>query len=118
MPCKIYRGLCNCGETYISETIPNVEERFSEHNSANNKSKPAKHLADNNEHSFLWSTLLAAPKDGRTCKNLEALFITKLNPFPNKQEDTNMLTLFRNGVTELALPICQTETCYKLTLKY
>ena len=53
LPCKIYRGLCNCGETYISETIPNVEEHFSEHNSADNKSKPAKHLADNNKHSFL-----------------------------------------------------------------
>ena len=26
-PCKIYKGVCNCGETYIGETIRNVEER-------------------------------------------------------------------------------------------
>ena len=54
--------------TYIGETICNVEERWSEHNSADNKSEPAKHLADNKEHFFLWSILLAAPKDGRTGK--------------------------------------------------
>ena len=69
------------------------------HNSADNKSEPAKHLADNKEHSFLWSILLAAPKDGRTRKNLEAFFIAKLKPSLNRQEDSNMLTLFRNGVT-------------------
>ena len=97
--CKIYKGICSCGETYIDETIRNVEERWSEHNSADNKSEPAKHLADNKEHSFLWSILLDAPKDGRTRKNLEAFFIAKLKPSLNRQEDSNMLTLFRNGVT-------------------
>ena len=51
--CKIYKGICSCGETYIGETIRNVEERWSEHNSADNKSEPAKHLADNEEHPFL-----------------------------------------------------------------
>ena len=51
--------------------------RRSEHNSANNKSESAKHLADHEEHSFFWSTLLAAPKDGRTRKILEAFFIAK-----------------------------------------
>ena len=53
LTCKIYKGICSCGETYIGETIRNVEERWSEHNSADNKSEPAKHLADNEEHSFL-----------------------------------------------------------------
>ena len=97
--CKIYKGVCSCGEIYIGETIRNVEERWSEHNSADNKSEPAKHLADNKEHSFLWSILLAAPKDGRTRKTLDAFFIAKLKPFLNRQEDSNILTLFRNGVT-------------------
>ena len=95
--CKIY--ICSCGETYIGVTVRNVEERWSEHNSADNKSEPAKHLADNKEHSFLWSILLAAPKDGRTRKTLDAFFIAKLKPFLNRQEDSNILTLFRNGVT-------------------
>ena len=50
---KIYKGICSCGKTYIGETIP-VEEHWSEHNSADKKSKPAKkHLADNEEHSLL-----------------------------------------------------------------
>ena len=62
--CKIYKRICSCGETYIDETIRNAEERWSEHNSADNESEPAKHLADNKEHSFLCSILLATPKDG------------------------------------------------------
>ena len=36
--------------------------------------------------------VLAAPKDGRTLKNLEAFFMAKLKPSPNRQqEDSNML---------------------------
>ena len=97
--CKIYKGVCSCGETYIGKNIRNVEERCSEHNSPDNKSEPAKHIADNKEYSFLWSILLAALKDGRTSKNLETFFIAKLKPSLNRQEDSNMLTLFRNGVT-------------------
>ena len=52
--------------------------------SAGNKSESAKHLGDNEEDSFFWSVLLAAPKDGRTRKNLEALFIAKLKPSINR----------------------------------
>ena len=52
LSCKIYKGICSCGETYIGETIRNVEERWSEHNFADNKSEPAKHLADKHKHLF------------------------------------------------------------------
>ena len=97
--CKIYKGVCSCGETYIGKNIRNVEERCSEHNSPDNKSEPAKHIADNKEYSFLWSILLAALKDGRTRKNLGAFFIDKLKPSLNRQENSNMLALVRNGVT-------------------
>ena len=31
-PWKIYKGVCSCRETYIGETIRNVEECWSEHN--------------------------------------------------------------------------------------
>ena len=51
------------------------------------------------KHTFLCSILLAAPKDGRARKNFEAFFIAKLKPSLNRQEDSNMLNLFRNGVT-------------------
>ena len=54
--CKIYKGICSCGATYISKAIRNVEERWSEHNSAKNKSDPAQH---NEKHSFLWRILIA-----------------------------------------------------------
>ena len=54
--CIIYKDVCSCGETYIAEIISNVEKRWSEHNSAGNKSEAAKHCADNKEHSFLWNT--------------------------------------------------------------
>ena len=47
--CTIYKGICSCGESYIGETTRNVEERWSEHNSTDNKSEPPKHLADNEE---------------------------------------------------------------------
>ena len=50
LSCKIYEDKCSCGETYIGETICSVEERWSEHNSAENKSEPTKHLGDNKEH--------------------------------------------------------------------
>ena len=73
--CKSYKGVYSCGEIYIGEAMRNVEERWSEHSSAANKSEPAKHLADNEEHPFLWSILLAAPKDGRTRRNLEAFLL-------------------------------------------
>ena len=86
-------------EGVITTQVYRKENNWSEHSSAENKSEPAKHLADNKEHSFLWSILLDAPKDGRTRKNLEAFFIAKLKPSLNRQEDSNMLTLFRNGVT-------------------
>ena len=82
--CKIYKGICSCGETYIGETIRKVEERWSKYNSADHKSEPAKHLADNEEHSFLRIIFYAAQKDSRTPENLEVFFIIKLKQHLNK----------------------------------
>ena len=48
--CKMYKCICSCGQAYIGETIGNVEECWSEHNSADNKSEQVKHLADNAEY--------------------------------------------------------------------
>ena len=33
--CKIYKGECTCGETYVGETVRNVEVRWAEHNNSN-----------------------------------------------------------------------------------
>ena len=59
--CKIYKGICICGEKYIGETKRNVEIRWMEHNTPSDKSNPAKHLNDNIDHSFTWKVICNAP---------------------------------------------------------
>ena len=41
--CKIYKSVCICGETYMGETIHNVETRWKEHNTPSGKLNPWKH---------------------------------------------------------------------------
>ena len=42
--CKIYFGLCSCGEDYVGEVQRNVSVRYDEHNKPSNKSKPGSHV--------------------------------------------------------------------------
>jgi len=97
--CKIYFGKCDCGETYVGETIRNVEVRWKEHNSPKGTSEPALHLQENPNHSFKWSIILHAPEHYRERKMLEATQIVLKRPSLNKQNDMKTLHLFRNGVT-------------------
>ena len=60
--CKIYKGVCSCGETYIGETMRNVEVCWDEHNNPMNKSNPLKHIKDNLDHVFNWSVLANIPR--------------------------------------------------------
>ena len=48
---------------------------------------------------FAWSVIYSAPKIDRTQKNLEAFYIALMRPNLNKQCNSNVLTLFRNGIT-------------------
>ena len=50
--CKIYKGVCICGETYIAETIQNVETRWKEHNAPSHKSNSSKHVSNHLDHIF------------------------------------------------------------------
>ena len=50
--CKIYKSLGSSGESYIGETIRNVEVRWDEHNNSMKKSNPSKHIKDNLDHIF------------------------------------------------------------------
>ena len=50
--CKIYKSLGSRGESYIGETIRNVEVRWDEHNNSMKKSNPSKHIKDNLDHIF------------------------------------------------------------------
>ena len=86
--CNIHKGICSCGGTYIVKTIRNNEEGWSQ---------PAKHVPDNEEHSFSWSILIVAPKESKTRENLEALIKTIRQV--NRQDNFNLLTLFSDSVT-------------------
>ena len=96
---KIYYGICSCGETYVGETIRNVETRWNEHNSPSEKSNPSKHLVRNITHSFNWKIICNAPVKKLARKILEAYFIALLKPSLNDQIESDLLHLFKNGIT-------------------
>ena len=97
--CKIYEGTCSCGEKYVGETKRNVETRWMEHNTPNDKSNPAKHLTDHIDHSFTWKIICNAPKRKLAPKILEAYFIGTMKTSLNDQINSDLLHLFRNGIT-------------------
>ena len=96
--CKVYEGLCSCGVSYVGETKRNVEQRWSEHRPPH-RSEPANHLEVNPTHSFTWKVINDAPLNDRERKNLEALIIAIKRPVLNEQVDSNLLCLFRFGIT-------------------
>ena len=98
--CCIYKGVCSCGADYIGETIRNARVRWNEHDSGTDKkSECAKHLKENFSHEFQWYILSSAPRSTFKRKILEAYYIKQLNPTLNNQLDSDLLTLFRNGIT-------------------
>ena len=97
--CKICQGVCSCVETYIQETIRNVEIRWNKHNMPSEKSNPSKHSNNNITHHFSWSVFCNPPVKMFTCKSLEAYFIMLLKPTLNDQIESDLLDLFKNGIT-------------------
>ena len=97
--CKIYYGLCSCGEDYVGETKRNVSVRYDEHNKPFKKSKPAAHLNQNIEHYFTWKILSNAPSNARMRKNTETFFLAIMRPSLNEQRGSDVLILLRNSVT-------------------
>ena len=97
--CRIYEGVCSCGENYIGETKRNVQTRWNEHEDPRKDSEPAKHLRDFPEHKFNWKIIMTAPENKQKRKNLEASLIALKRPTLNDQLDSNKLILFRHGVT-------------------
>ena len=73
--CKIYKGVCSCGESSIGETIRNVEVRWDEYNNPMKNSNPSNHIKDNLDKVFNWSVLANAPKNMFQQKILEAYYI-------------------------------------------
>ena len=97
--CKVYKGICSCESTYVSETKRNVEVRYLEHNHPTGKSKPSKYLHQNISHVFTWLAIRSAPKSDRTRKNLEAFYIALMRSNLNEQCNSTVLTLL-----EMILP--------------
>ena len=84
---------------YFGETIRNCKTRCEDHNDVNKNSEPAKHLARNIEHKFIWYILTRTPVNTLKRRILEAYFIKLIVPSLNEQLDNDVLMLFRNGVT-------------------
>ena len=82
--CKIYYGVCNCGEAYIGETSRNTITRWSEHDNSIKDSEPATHLSKHINHVFTWNVLCHASKKTDICKYPEAIFIALLKPSLNE----------------------------------
>ena len=99
LSCVVYHGICSYKNNYIGETIRNVVKRIDEHEQPNGKLEPSKYLKNNPGHQFNWMILSRAPSHRLKRKILEAYFIKQLNPSFNDQLDSEILTLFRNGVT-------------------
>ena len=58
----IYKTICPCEESYIGETKRNVEIRWKEHCSNNDKkSEFAEHLLTNPGHTINWEVITSAP---------------------------------------------------------
>ena len=50
--CVIYQWICSCGNNYVGETMRNATAKIGEHEQANSKLKPSKHLKNNPGHKF------------------------------------------------------------------
>ena len=70
-----------------------------EDNNPSNKLNPAKHLRDNIDHSFTWKVICNAPSRELMCKILDAYFIATIKPSLNDEVDSDLLHLFRSGIT-------------------
>ena len=99
LSCVIYQGICSCRNNYTGEAIKNVVTRIDEHEQPNGKSKPSKHLKNNPGQKFDWVILSRAISHRLKRMILEAYFMKQLNPSLNDQLDSEILTLFRHGIT-------------------
>ena len=97
--CEIYYSVYCCGQTYIGETIRNVETRWNEHTMPSNKSNPSKQLNSNITHHFSWSFICNVSVKKLTQKILKAYFIALLKLTPNDQAKSYLLHLLKNEIT-------------------
>ena len=81
------------------ETICNVETRRKKRKTPSDKSNPSKHINSHLGHIFTWSIICNAPTNKFKWKIIEPYFIATIKPTLNNQLDSDLLHLFRNGIT-------------------
>ena len=77
----------------------NVVLRWAEHEDPNKQSEPAKHFKYFPDHQLEWKVLIRDSQYMMKRKTLEGFLIKSISPSLNEQLDTELLALFRNGVT-------------------
>ena len=82
--CVVYEGACSCQESYIGETVRNIEIRWQELEDAQEDSEPTKHLKNKPTHSFIWKVLLLASSIRRITQNMEVSMIALKHPSLNE----------------------------------
>ena len=96
----IYHGICSSGADYIGEAIRNSEIRWNEHiTPKDKKSDCVKHSNDHFDHDFRWFVLFRASENCLKRKMLQVYYIKTCQPSLNNQINSDVLNLFRNGVT-------------------
>ena len=93
--CKIYHGVSSCGETYIGETIRNVETRWNKYNMPSEKLNHSKHLNSSITRHFSWSVICNGLVKKLTRKILEPYVIALLKRTLNDQIESDLLHLFK-----------------------
>lgn len=88
------QGVCSCQESYISETVRNVEISWKEHEDRQKDSEPAKHLKSNPSHSFTLKLLLPDLSNRCIRQNMESSIIALKQPSLNQQVKPKKVMLF------------------------
>ena len=86
-------------ESYIGETLKNVEIRWPEHEDIKKDSELTKYLKNNQAHSFTWNLLLPVSSNRRIRQNIEISIITLQQPSLNERVESKKLSLFLNSLT-------------------
>ena len=85
----IYERVCSCQESYIGETVRNIEISWQEHEDTQKDSEPAKYLQNSPTHSFTWKNLITKASSNRHIRqNMEASIITLKQPSLNEQVES------------------------------
>ena len=86
--CKIYYGICGCGEDYPGETERNTKIRWSEHNNLKYNSEPV-NILKNVDHIITWKP---STKEGIHQEKFRAIFIAQLKPLLNEKKEFDYLS--------------------------